>query len=108
MELENPAVPVNHEAMLAVIRRRRWYLWGLILLYLPVTMTILRLTESVKVTGAFFGIWVVLLCVAMALYACCKCPGCGKTFHMKNSTLSFSRKCRHCGLDISGGGDGRG
>ncbi|GFO54008.1 hypothetical protein GMSM_10150 [Geomonas sp. Red276] len=94
--------------MLAAIRRRRWYLGGLILLYLPVTMTVLRLTESVKATGAFFGIWVLFLCIAMALYASAKCPGCGKTFHMKNSTLSFSRKCRHCGLELCRGDDRKG
>lgn len=98
MEEEYAVDPKTHAAMLAVIRRRKWYLWGLILVYLPATYTSLKVTQSFSTTCAVFGVWFVLLCAAVTLMALSKCPRCGQTFHMRNSTLSFSGKCRHCGL----------
>lgn len=86
--------------MLAVIRRRRWYLWGLILVYMPVSVKTLQLTQSYKATGILLLIWVTLLCVVVTLTAIAKCPRCGNNYHMRNSSLSYFRKCRHCGLHL--------
>jgi hypothetical protein len=94
--------PATFGAMLAIIRRRRWYLWGLILIYMPASVTMLQLTQSFKPTGILVFTWFIVLCIAVTLAAVAKCPRCGNTFHMRNSTLSFYRKCRHCGLHISG------
>jgi multidrug transporter EmrE-like cation transporter len=91
--------PSTYAAMLATIRRRRWYFWGLVLVYLPITITILKLTQSTMATGIAFGIWVAFLCIAVALMACAKCPACNNSFHMRNGTLSFSRNCCHCGIN---------
>jgi len=85
---------------LSSVRRQRWYLWGLIIVYLPATLTTLQLTQSYKATGAVFLIWLFLLCVAVTLAAIVKCPQCGNSFHMYDSTLHFPRRCRHCGLHI--------
>jgi hypothetical protein len=101
-EHENSVDPATHGALLAVIRRRRWYLWGLILIYMPASVTTLQLTQSYTSTGILVFIWFIVLCIAVTLAAVAKCPRCGNTFHMRNSTLSFYRKCRHCGLQISG------
>ena len=92
--------PANYGPMLAIIRRRRWYLWGLILFYMPVAVTTLQLTQSYKAVGIVFMVWIILLCLVVTLTATAKCPQCGNSFHMRNSTLSYFRKCRHCGLHV--------
>ena len=101
-ELENAVDPAHHDVLLAVIRRRRWYLWGLILIYMPASVTTLQLTRSYRSTGILVLIWFIVLCIVVTLAAVAKCPRCGNTFHMRNSTLSFYRTCRHCGLHIRG------
>lgn len=90
----------NDGATLAIIRRRRWYLWGLILIYIPAALTTLQYTQSYRLIGILFSIWLLLLCTAVMLIACAKCPRCGNRFHMRDSSLSFLRKCSHCGLHI--------
>jgi hypothetical protein len=102
VEQENIDNPATYGAMLAIIRRRRWYLWGLILIYTPATVATLQLTQSYRMTGIVFLIWFILLFIVATLAASSKCPRCGNNFHMRNSTLSFFRKCRHCGLHICG------
>jgi hypothetical protein len=92
--------PATHATMLAVIRKRRWFLWGLILVYIPASLAALQLTQSYKMLGILFLTWLILLCISVVLLASSKCPRCGNTFHMRNSALSFSRKCCHCGLHI--------
>ena len=92
--------PATFGVMLAIIRRRRWYLWGLILIYMPVSVMTLQLTQSYKTTGIVCMIWFILLCIVVTLTAISKCPRCSNSFHMRNSTLSYFRKCRHCGLHI--------
>ena len=103
MEQENLYNPSTYGTMLAMIRKRRWFLWGLILIYIPASVTTLQWTQSYKTIGGLFLIWLIMLCIAVGLMACSKCPRCGNNFHMRNSTLSFLRKCSHCGLHISEG-----
>jgi hypothetical protein len=100
MEHDASTIPLAYKPMLAIIRRRRWYLWGLILVYMPVSVNTLQLTQSYKATGILLVIWFILLCIVVTLTAIVKCPRCGNTFHMRDSTLSYSRKCRHCGLHV--------
>jgi len=102
VEQDNFDNPTTHGALLAIIRRRRWYLWGLILIYMPASVTTLQLTQSYKQTGIVCLIWFILLCIAVALITCAKCPRCGNNFHMRDSALAFSRTCRHCGLPMCG------
>jgi hypothetical protein len=51
-----------------------------------------------------FAIWFVFLCTTITLFAVARCPQCGKYFHLRNSTLSFARSCRHCALHLRGTG----
>ena len=99
---ENSADETEFGTPLAVIRKRRWFLWVIIFIYVPGSLTALQFTDSYRVLGLLFLIWLILLCVTVTLVACCKCPGCGNNFHMRNSTISFLRKCSHCGLHIKG------
>lgn len=101
MEQGDSINPTAFSPMLAKIRRRRWYLWGLIIVYMPVSVGILQLTQSYKATGVMLIFWFILLCIVVTLTAVAKCPGCGNNFHMRDSTLSYFRKCRHCGLHLS-------
>ena len=100
MEHDASNIPIAYKPMLAKIRIRRWYLWGVILIYMPVSVTTLQLTQSYKATGILLLIWFILLCTVVTLSATAKCPRCGNNFHMRDSTLSYFRNCRHCGLHM--------
>lgn len=88
-------------AALKKVRKRRLYLWVLIIIYLPVMWTTLQLTQSYNKTAVAFVVWVLLLCIAATIAALARCPGCGNYFHMHGMTLLFLRKCLHCGVHIN-------
>jgi hypothetical protein len=100
MEHDASTIPLVYKPMLSIIRRRRWYLWGLILVYMPVSVKTLELTQSYRATGVVLLLWLIVLCIVVTLTAIAKCPRCGNNFHMRNSALSYFRRCRHCGLHI--------
>ena len=96
---------INIRAGLSAIRKRRWYVWLVILVYFPSTWLTLELTQSYRSTAVVFAVWLFSLCMVMTLYAVVRCPQCRQYFHMRNATLSFARTCRHCGLHIKGDGN---
>jgi hypothetical protein len=101
LEEKHPADSAEFGAALKKIRKRRVYLWGVILIYLPVMWTTLQLTQSYNKTAVAFVAWVLLLCFVATFAALARCPGCGNYFHMHGMTLLFLRKCLHCGLHIN-------
>jgi len=85
---------------LARIRRRRWFLWIVLIVYLPSMSLAQHLIGSFEgALPVFFG-WVLLLIVAAALSAVAKCPRCGNYFHVNGMTLLYLRRCLHCQLHI--------
>ena len=92
--------PLKITSGLGIVRRRRWYLWVVILAYLPVMQLTLVKTQSFRITGTVFVVWLVVLCIVVALSAVARCPRCGNYFHMNGLTLLYFRKCLHCGLHI--------
>lgn len=106
METLNPENQLTDPAKLVVLRRRRWFLWTLILIYIPGTIVTLKFVSSMEQACIFFAVWFVLLIVATVLLATSRCPRCGNNFHMRNSSLSFLSKCRHCSFHISGAESG--
>ncbi len=98
---ENAEFP-RKDPGLKQLRRRRWFLWGTILVYLPAIWIALELTESDRATGKVFALWLIILLVAVILAAFARCPRCGNTFHMNGITPLYLRYCLHCGLHISG------
>ena len=86
---------------LRLIRRRRWYLWIVILAYLPAMWLTLKLMPLHKVLGSVFLVWFVLLFIAVLVSAVVRCPRCGNYFHMNGMTLLYLRKCLHCQLHIN-------
>jgi len=86
---------------LRLIRRRRFYLWIVILAYLPAMWVTLKLMPLHKVLGTVFLAWFVLLFIAVLVSAIVRCPRCGNYFHMNGMTLLYLRKCLHCQLHIN-------
>jgi hypothetical protein len=82
------------------IRRRRWCLWAVILIYLPAMWVTLRLSSSMHAVGVVFGVWFVLLFTAAVVVAVARCPRCGNYFHMHGMTFLCLRKCLHCQLHL--------
>lgn len=86
---------------LKIIRRRRWYLWLVILVYLPLMGITLKITQSISGAVPVFGLWVgaVLGCGLYSAYA--RCPRCGNYYHVHGLTLIYLRRCLHCQLHLS-------
>ena len=100
MDAGSPLNPVELTTGLALIRRRRWYLWGAILIYLPALKLTMMLISSLQITLSVVGLWL-LLSFALAFYAAlARCPRCGNYFHMHGPTLLYLRKCLHCQLHL--------
>ena len=101
MEEKHPPDSTNFGPALAKIRKRRLFLWGVILIYMPSMWTTLHLTQSFNATAIVFVLWLLLLCIVATVAALARCPGCGNYFHMHGMTLLYLRKCLHCGLHIT-------
>lgn len=82
------------------IRRRRWYVWGLILLYLPVMVLAIGGASSLAAGGVAFAIWFVLISAAAMAAALARCPQCGDRYHLDGMTLLPTRRCLHCQLPL--------
>ncbi len=82
------------------VRKRRWFLWSLIIIYVPAVWTSLTLTHSDRATGLVFGLWLILLIVAVWFVTTAKCPRCGNLFHMHGITPLYLRNCLHCQLHV--------
>lgn len=85
---------------LRLIRRRRWYLWAVILVYMPAMIWTLKLTGSNQAATVVFAVWFVVLFIIALVVAVTRCPRCGNYFHMHGFTLLPLRKCLHCQLPL--------
>ncbi|NJC89342.1 MAG: hypothetical protein FIB02_12570 [Desulfuromonas sp.] len=86
---------------LANVRKFRWILWATIAIYVPGLLIALQLRLSSGTLSMLFGLWVVLLCVAVGLATVVKCPRCLKPFHTNGPTFLPIRRCVHCGLHVT-------
>jgi hypothetical protein len=86
---------------LSIVRLRRWYLWVVILIYVPAMWLTLRVSPTYRAVEIVFAVWFVLLFAAATYSALARCPRCGNYFHMHGMTLLYLRKCLHCGLHVS-------
>ncbi len=100
MDEQSSVDPAIMAAGLRKVRKRRWLLWSLILIYLPGIWSCLTLTGSDRATGLFFGIWLILLIIGVFFVTTAKCPRCGNLFHMHGITPLYLRNCLHCRLHI--------
>ncbi len=86
---------------LSIVRRRRWYLWVVILVYVPAMWLTLKVSPTYRAVEIVFGIWFVLVFAAATYSALARCPRCGNYFHMHGMTLLYLRRCLHCQLRIN-------
>jgi len=93
--------PQELRAGLKKIRRRRWFFWIMIMIYLPAMLVALQSPQSGQAVVTVFVVWILLLIVAVTLMALVRCPRCGNCFHMNGFLFRPVRKCYHCGTHIS-------
>ncbi len=87
---------------LSKLRRRRWSLLGVILVYAPLIWLAPRLANSGCQTDKVFIVWFLSVLVSSILVATGKCPRCGNLFHIKGlAPLYLRNRCLHCSLDIT-------
>ncbi len=91
--------PVSWGEGLALLRRRRKYFLGVLIIYLPAMWTVQYLVPGWSYKA--IGIWIVLLFAVMMVSAVARCPRCGNYFHLNGMTLLYLRKCLHCQLHIN-------
>lgn len=92
--------PIVISQGLAKVRSRRWILWSVLIIYMPVLIVALELGAPGSIMGQLFVAWLVLLCVAVGLATVVKCPRCDHTFHTNGPTFLPVRRCVHCGLPL--------
>jgi len=93
--------PEKYGKALKRIRRRRMYLFSVILIYIPAMWLIHSVSPTFRTMLTSFVIWVVILMTTCLMAAVCKCPRCGNYFHVHGMTMLFLRKCLHCQLHIN-------
>ena len=93
--------PEEYGKALRLIRRRRSFLFGVILMYVPAMWLIHGVSPALRTMLTAFGIWVLLLVTTCLMAAICRCPRCGNYFHVHGMTMLFLRKCLHCQLHIN-------
>ncbi len=93
--------PVALQQGLKKVRKRRWILWAVILVYMPSLVIALEMEVSSGSMGTLFAVWVALLCVAVGLATVVRCPRCGSTYHTNGPTFLPVRRCVHCGLAVN-------
>jgi len=86
---------------LKVVRRRRWYLWIIILLYVPLMSAAMKTLPSFKGVMYVFLLWFVIMFTIALVAAVARCPRCGNYFHVHGMTLLYLRKCLHCQLHLT-------
>lgn len=98
--------PDEFKRAIRSIRRKRWFLGGLILIYLPVIWASLQITNSDRDTGFVFAVWIGFLTIAVFIAAYARCPACGNYFHMKGFVPVWFGRCVHCGQTLKKGKTG--
>lgn len=93
--------PIDLSPGLCEIRRRRWCLWVVILVYVPLIKVALSYSGEFEVIGKVFAVWFVFMFAAVLWSSLAKCPRCGNYFHIQGFTLLYLRKCLHCRLHIN-------
>lgn len=98
---ETEVKPVDLSPGLRAIRRRRWCLWGVIIIYVPLIKIVLSYWGAFEVVSKVFAVWFVFMFAAVLWSSLSKCPRCGNYFHIQGLTLLYLRKCLHCQLHIN-------
>lgn len=83
------------------IRRRRWLLWTVLIVYLPTMSITQKITHSFQGSLPVFFLWFLVLLAAMGFSAVARCPRCKNYFHVNGMILLYLRNCLHCQLHLN-------
>ncbi|QXE93014.1 hypothetical protein KP001_04725 [Geomonas subterranea] len=86
---------------LAAVRKRRWCLWIVLIVYLPTMYVTQRITHSFSGSMPVFFAWFAVLLCVMFYSATARCPRCRNYYHMQGMALLYLRKCLHCQLPLN-------
>ena len=86
---------------LKLIRRRRKYFFGVILIYIPAVWIIHGISPANRTMFTTIGVWIVLLLITCLMSAVTRCPRCGNYFHVHGLSMLYLRRCLHCQLHIN-------
>lgn len=101
MDENRPTDPTEYTPGLNKIRKRRLFLWLVILAYLPSMMLALESSDYRSWVTIVFSSWIVLLIIAVAFACVVRCPRCGECFHTHGPTFLPFRRCLHCSLHVN-------
>ena len=93
--------PIRLARGLAGVRKRRRWLWGVLIVYLPTMWVTQKITHSFSGAMPVFFLWFVVLLCVMAYSATARCPRCRNYYHMHGMVLLYLRKCLHCQLPLN-------
>jgi len=88
--------PDKYRKALRLLRRRRKYLFGTILVYIPALLVTQRVSPTDRSMGIVFGVWFAALFYFALLSAVTRCPRCGNYFHVNGMMMLYLRRCLHC------------
>ena len=98
VEAVDPAVIARG---LAAVRKRRWCLWTVLVVYLPTMYLTQKITHSFSGSMPVFFAWFAVLLCVMFYSATARCPRCRNYYHMQGMALLNLRKCLHCQLPLN-------
>lgn len=101
MEETNPIDPIEYRSSLQKIRKRRWFLWSVIIVYLPAMKVALDSPDYKTWVTIVFATWIVVLIIAVVFACIARCPRCGECFHTHGPTFLPFRRCLHCALHVN-------
>ncbi|MCW8893526.1 MAG: hypothetical protein OQL18_09440 [Deltaproteobacteria bacterium] len=101
MEENKPTDPADYAPGLKKVRSRRWFLWLVIMVYLPAMMVALDSPDYKTWVTIVFSTWIVLLIIAVVFACLVRCPRCGECFHTHGPTFLPFRRCLHCALHVN-------
>lgn len=101
MDDNKPTEPEDYRSGLIKIRKRRWFLWLVILAYLPAMKLALDSPDYRTWVTLVFSSWIILLVIAVAFACIIRCPRCGECFHTHGPTFLPFRRCLHCALHVN-------
>ncbi|MBU5613697.1 hypothetical protein [Geomonas azotofigens] len=85
---------------LAAVRKRRWCLWIVLIVYLPTMYLTQKITHSFSGSMPVFFAWFAVLLCVMFYSATARCPRCRNYYHMQGMALLYLRRCLHCQLPL--------
>ncbi|MDD2557082.1 MAG: hypothetical protein RBR43_01545 [Desulfuromonadaceae bacterium] len=97
--MENQHEP-EHSQQLAVIRKKRLFLWIVFASYIPAIVLAFTAGNGPPTATIVAILWLIGAGIGGVLVSFSRCPRCNQLFHMRGASTSWGRRCRHCNLNL--------